>query len=167
MKNPCDAAGKNFSFSDYSRPTTSIRQAGSPSYIMTYSELLFIKAEAASAGGSRVRLRRSTGRRSAASMEQWGVAPAAIAAYLATPGVAYTPGANGLKKIAYEKWVSLFNLETEAYAEYRRLDFPVLKPGPEAATASIPTRLPYPDIENSLNATNLAAPSWPQRGSSR
>jgi len=67
------------------------------------------------------------------------------------------PGAQGLKQIAYEKWVSLFNLETEAYAEYRRLDYPVLTPGPEAVTNTIPTRLPYPDIENSLNATNLNA----------
>jgi len=90
-------------------------------------------------------------------MEQWGVSDAAIATYLARPGVAYVPGAQGLKQIAYEKWVSLFNLETEAYAEYRRLDYPVLKPGPEAVTTTIPTRLPYPDIENSLNATNLAA----------
>ena len=67
-----------------------------------------------------------------------------------------TPTRAGLKQIAYEKWVSLFNLETEAYAEYRRLDYPVLTPGPEAVTATIPTRLPYPDIENSLNAGNLA-----------
>lgn len=157
VKNPCDPAGKNFSFSDYSRPTISIRQAGSPSYIMTYSELLFIKAEAAELGWISGSAATFYAQAITASMEQWGVAPAAIAAYLATPGVAYTPGANGLKKIAYEKWVSLFNLETEAYAEYRRLDFPVLKPGPEAVTPTIPTRLPYPDIENSLNATNLAA----------
>jgi hypothetical protein len=155
--NPCDPAGKNFSFSDYSRPTISIRQAGSPSYIMTYSELLFIKAEAAERGlvaGSAATFYTQA---ITASMEQWGVAPAAIATYLARPGVAYTPGANGLKQIAYEKWVSLFNLETEAYAEYRRLDYPVLTPGPAALTNTIPTRLPYPDIENSLNAANLAA----------
>ena len=63
-------------------------------------------------------------------MEQWGVTAAETAAYLAAHP--YQGGAAGLKQIAYEKWVSLFNLETEAYAEYRRLDYPVLKPGPEA-----------------------------------
>ena len=157
VKNPCDPAGKNFSFSDYSRPTLTIRQAGSPSYIMTYSELLFIKAEAAERGWIAGPAATYYTQAITASMEQWGVAPAAIAAYLASPGVVYVPGAQGLKQIAYEKWVSLFNLETEAYAEYRRLDYPVLKPGPEAVTTTIPTRLPYPDIENSLNATNLAA----------
>jgi len=157
--NPCSTKTPkdNFSFSDYSRPTLSIRLPGSPSYIMTYSELLFIKAEAAERGwiaGSAAAFYTDA---ITASMEQWGVAPAAIAAYLARPGVAYVPGAQGLKQIAYEKWVSLFNLETEAYSEYRRLDYPVLTPGPEAVTSTIPTRLPYPDIENSLNATNLAA----------
>ena len=157
VKNPCDPAGKNFSFSDYSRPTLTIRQAGSPSYIMTYSELLFIKAEAAERGFIAGSAATFYTQAITASMEQWGVSPAAIATYLARPGVAYVAGAQGLKQIAYEKWVSLFNLETEAYAEYRRLDYPVLKPGPEAVTNTIPTRLPYPDIENSLNATNLAA----------
>jgi len=155
--NPCDPAGKNFSFSDYSRPTLTIRLEGSPSYIMTYSELLFIEAEAAELGwiaGSPAQLYADA---ITASMEQWGVDAASTAAYLASPGVAYQGGAAGLKQIAYEKWVSLFNLETEAYAEYRRLDYPVLKPGPEAVTNTVPTRLPYPDIENSLNQSNLAA----------
>ncbi len=153
VPNPC--SNVNFGFADYSRPTLTIRLAGSPSYIMTYSELLFIEAEAAERGwiaGSPSALYNAA---ITASMQQWNVAPADIATYLAS--VPYAGGAAGLKQIAYEKWVSLFNLETEAYAEYRRNDFPVLKPGPEAVTNTIPTRLPYPDIENSLNATNLNA----------
>jgi hypothetical protein len=156
VPNPCDPDGQNFSFSDYSRPTLSIRLENSPSYIMTYSELLFIQAEAAERGMI------TTGTAAqyytdaiTASMEQWGVTPAATAAYLAAHP--YQGGPAGLKQIAYEKWVSLFNLETEAYAEYRRLDYPVLTPGPEAVTTTVPTRLPYPDIENSLNQANLSA----------
>jgi Starch-binding associating with outer membrane len=155
--NPCSAKGLNYGFADYSRPTLTIRLEGSPSYIMTYSELLFIEAEAAERGmfaGNPAQLYTAA---ITASMEQWGVDPADIATYLASPNVVYKGGAQGLKQIAYEKWVSLFNLETEAYAEYRRLDYPVLKPGPEAVTNTIPTRLPYPDIENSLNAANLSA----------
>jgi hypothetical protein len=155
VPNPC--ATVNFGFADYSRPTLTIRLEGSPSFIMTYSELLFIKAEAAERGfiaGSAAQFYTDA---ITASMEQWGVSAANTAAYLAKPGVAYQGGAAGLKQIAYEKWVSLFNLETEAYAEYRRLDYPVLVPGPEAVTNTIPTRLPYPDIENSLNSANLTA----------
>jgi hypothetical protein len=157
VTNPCDPEQKKFSFSDYSRPTLSIRSEQSPSYIMTYAELLFIKAEAAERGwitGSAAQFYADAIR---ASMDQWGIATAAIDAYLAQPGVVYAGGAQGMKQIAYEKWVALFNQETEAYAEYRRLDFPVLVPGPDAATTTVPTRLPYPDIEQSLNAENLAA----------
>ena len=53
---------------------------------MTYSELLFIKAEAAERGwitGSAATLYTQA---ITASMEQWGVAAAAIAAYLAKSG---------------------------------------------------------------------------------
>jgi hypothetical protein len=164
VKNPCDPAGKAFSFSDYSRPTLSIRLEGSPSYIMTYPELLLIKAEAAELGwipGSAATFYNDA---ITASMQQWGIAAGDIAAYLAKPGVVYKGGATGFQQIAYEKWVALFNQETEAYAEYRRLDYPVLKPGPDAITTSVPTRLPYPDIEKSLNEANLAAAKTAQGG---
>jgi hypothetical protein len=156
VPNPCNP-GKNFGGSNYSRPNIKIRLKDSPSYIMTYSEVLFIKAEAAERGwiaGSAAQFYTDAIQ---ASMEQWEVPAADIAAYLAQPGVAYKGGAAGLTQIAYEKWVALFNLETDAYAEYRRLNYPVLKAGPSALTNSIPGRVPYPDIENSLNAANLAA----------
>jgi hypothetical protein len=157
VPNPCDPDGNNFSFSDYSRPTLSIRSENSPSYIMTYAEVLFIKAEAAERGwisGSAAQFYTDAIR---ASMEQWNIPTADIDAYLAQPNVQYAGGAQGMKQIAYEKWVALFNQETDAYAEYRRLDYPVLVPGPDAVTTTVPTRLPYPDIEQSLNADNLAA----------
>jgi hypothetical protein len=164
VKNPCDPAGKSFSFSDYSRPTLSIRMEDSPSWIMTYAEVLFIKAEAAELGWIPGPASTYYNAAITASMEQWGIAPADIATYLAKTNVQYKGGAAGLQQIAYEKWVALFNQETEAYAEYRRLDYPVLKPGPDAVTTSVPTRLPYPDIENSLNGANLAAAKSTQGG---
>jgi len=157
VKNPCDPAGKSFSFSDYSRPTLAIRMPDSPSYIMTYTELLFIQAEAAEMGWIPGSASEFYNAAITASMQQWGISPAATAAYLAKPNVAYKGGALGIQQIAYEKWVALFNQETDAYAEYRRLDYPVLTPGPDAVTTTVPTRMPYPDIENSLNAPNLTA----------
>jgi hypothetical protein len=128
---------------------------------MTYSELLFIRAEAAQRGWIAGDAKSLYEQAITASMQQWGVAASDIAAYLAKPSVQYN-AANGLKQIAYEKWVSLFNLENEAYAEWRRLDYPVLKPGPNAQGNAVPTRLPYPAIETSLNSANLAAASSAQ-----
>jgi hypothetical protein len=158
-KNTC--TGKTMGLGDYSRPTLTIRGQTSPSYIMTYSELLFIRAEAAQRGWIAGDVKSLYEQAITASMQQWGVAAADIATYLAKPSVVYNP-ANGLKQIAYEKWVSLFNLENEAYAEWRRLDYPVLKPGPNAQGTAVPTRLPYPAIETSLNGANLAAASSAQ-----
>jgi hypothetical protein len=164
--NPCDPDEGNFSLSDYSRPNISIRSPDSPSWIMTYSELLFIKAEAAERGlfGTPAQAAGFYTAAITASMQQWGVAPTDITAYLARPQVAYKGGAAGIKQIAYEKWVALYNQETEAWSEQRRLDFPVLTPGPDAATTTVPTRMPYPDSENSLNKTNLDAARANQGG---
>ena len=50
-----------------------------------------------------------------------------IAAYLARPDVAYNP-ATALAQIGYQKWVSLFNEEIEAYSEWRRFGVPTLTP---------------------------------------
>jgi hypothetical protein len=153
-KNTC--TGKSMGLADYSRPSLTIRGQTSPSYIMTYSELLFIRAEAAQRGWIAGDAKSLYEAAITASMQQWGVTAAEITAYLAKPGVVYNP-ATGLKQIAYEKWVSLFNLENEAYAEWRRLDYPVLTPGPFAKTNTVPTRLPYPPNETSLNKVNLDA----------
>jgi hypothetical protein len=158
-KNTC--TGKTMGLGDFSRPTLTIRGQTSPSYIMTYSELLFIRAEAAQRGWIAGDAKSLYEQAITASMQQWGVAAADIALYLAKPTVQYN-AANGLKQIAYEKWVSLFNLENEAYAEWRRLDYPVLKPGPNAQSNTVPTRLPYPAVETSLNGANLAAASSAQ-----
>lgn len=166
-KNACDPAGKlNYSLNDYSRPNISIRSPDSPSWIMSYAEVLFIKAEAAERGlvGTPAQAAAFYTAAITASMQQWEIDPADITAYLARPGVAYKGGAAGLQQIAYEKWVALYNQETEAWAEQRRLDYPVLKPGPDAATTTVPTRMPYPDAENSLNATNLNAAKANQGG---
>ncbi|MFL5619512.1 MAG: SusD/RagB family nutrient-binding outer membrane lipoprotein [Gemmatimonadaceae bacterium] len=158
-KNTC--TGKTMGLADFSRPTLTIRGQTSPSFIMTYSELLFIRAEAAQRNLVPGDAKSLYEQAITASMQQWGVTAPEIAAYLAKPSVVYNP-AIGMKQIAYEKWVSLFNLENEAYAEWRRLDYPVLKPGPNAVTNTVPTRLPYPAIENSLNSENLAAASTAQ-----
>jgi hypothetical protein len=158
VPNPC-GSGTNYTLSDFSRPTTSIRDETSPSILMTYAELLFLKAEAAEYGWIPGSAATFYNEAITASMQQWGVSAADIAAYLAQPRVAYAPGAAGIQQIAYQKWIALFNQETEAYAEWRRLNYPVLTAGPDVITATkyVPTRLPYPAIENSLNAANLTA----------
>jgi SusD/RagB-like outer membrane lipoprotein len=128
-----------------------------PLALLTYSEVLFLEAEAAERGwitGSAATLYAAAIR---ASMEQYSIPSAAIDAYLAQPRVTYAGGAAGLTQIAYQKWVSLFMQGMEGWTEVRRTGVPALVPGPNAVLPRIPERLPYADNEQVLNKTNVDA----------
>ncbi len=129
-----------------------------PSYLMTFAEVSFIKAEAAERGwiaGSAATFYQDGIR---ASMQQWGVSDAAIATYLAQPNVAYTPGTAGLKQIAIQKWMALFTDGGQAWAEFRRTCQPAtIKPGPSANINQIPRRFAYSVTEVLTNKANVDA----------
>jgi len=128
-----------------------------PIALLTYSEVLFLEAEAAQRGwigGSADSLYTAAIR---ASMKQYGVSDSASNAYLSdTVRVRYNP-ATGLTQIAYQKWVSMFMQGMEAWTEVRRTQVPTLVPGPNAVLAKIPERLPYADNELVLNKANVDA----------
>jgi hypothetical protein len=125
-----------------------------PAPLMTYAEVLFLRAEAAQRGfvaGDAAALYAAGIR---ASMQMYGVATADIDAYLAQPSVAY----NGLASIARQKWIALFMNGPEAYAEVRRLNAPGLNPASGSVIGPrIPVRIFYPTNEESYNTANLAA----------
>jgi len=138
--------------------------ASAPMALLTYSEVLFLEAEAAERGwipGGTAAAATYYNDAITASMQQYGIAAPAITAYLAQAPVAYdAAGANvtgHLRQIAYQKWVSLFMQGMESWTEVRRTGVPALVPGPKAVLTSIPERLPYDDNEAVLNASNLAA----------
>ncbi|MDB5149618.1 MAG: hypothetical protein JWQ57_3638, partial [Mucilaginibacter sp.] len=90
----------------------------------------------------------------------------AAAAYAAQPAIAYPAGGVGitaaqLKAIIVQKWAAL-NLygAFEAFNEYRRTGYPDNIPLSVYAGANAPNqvvRIPYPFIEYSTNAANVAA----------
>jgi Starch-binding associating with outer membrane len=129
-------------------------QPNTPSILMSYWEVLFIEAEARArtwvAGDPAEKYNAAI----RANMEYLGIDDAAIDAYLARPEVVYNP-ATGLTQIAFQKWISLFNQGSEAYAEWRRSGVPVLTPGPAASLPTVARRLTYPVLEQSLNAAHL------------
>ena len=61
-----------------------------------------------------------------------------------------------MEKIGYQKWVALFLQGFEAWAEWRRLDYPALAPAQDALNASkeIPVRQAYPTSERDINTDN-------------
>jgi SusD/RagB-like outer membrane lipoprotein len=141
-----------------SRLGTKVFEATQPSYLMTFAEYSFIKAEAAERGwitsGTAAQFYQDGIR---ASMEDWGVSDAAITAYLAQPSVAYIPGAEGIHRIIVQKWIAQFTAGFEAWSEWRRTGYPNFTPAANARTSdgSIPRRVLYPQTEQSFNNTNL------------
>ena len=90
-------------------------------------------------------------------MQQFKIGNADIALYLAQSAVAYD-AANYKKSIGDQKWLALFSQGPEAYAEWRRLDYPQLKPAYAGVLAGkFPLRLTYPTGEQALNLTNYKA----------
>jgi Starch-binding associating with outer membrane len=130
-----------------------------PSYLMTYAEVEFLKAEAAERGlGAQTGAAAHYNAGVRASMLQWGLTDADADAYLAQTGVAYVPGATGLQQIGLQKWISLFTQGFEAWSEWRRTGNPAsIKPGPNmyADVPGIPRRLTYPSQEQSVNKASL------------
>ena len=135
--------------------------AKQPSYLMTYAEVEFIKAEAAERGIGGLTPPQAAGFYNGgitASLKQWSITDdAAIAAYLAQPSVAYVGGTAGLKQIATQKWIALFTDGGQAWFEWRRTCTPSIAPGPAAIFSYVPRRLEYPTSEISVNADNVNA----------
>jgi hypothetical protein len=148
-------------YGDYSHITETIKKPEYPGVLLTASEVHFLLAEAVErniAVGGTAASHYNTA--IALSMQDWGVAPADIAAYLAKPSVAYaTATGNWKQKIGEQSWIALYNRGFEAWTTYRRLDYPVLKAPPVTfgEITEVPKRYSYPGIEQTLNATNLNA----------
>jgi len=126
-----------------------------------YAEMEFFLAEAVERGyavGGTAEEHYNNG--ITASILYYGGTAAEAAAYIATPDVAYTtaPG-NWKEKIGTQKWLAMYNRGVEGWAEWRRLDFPILNV-PEGMTyGDIPVRYPYPFDENEMNEANYDAAS--------
>lgn len=139
-----------------SRPNPLLRQQQSEAIIIGPAEVFFYLAEAAEKGfisGDAAEFYESA---LEASMEQWGVSEEEAQAYIeANPYDA----ANWEQVIGEQKWVALYMQGLQAWAEWRRLDYPRL-PMPPAADPSvnvIPRRAFYPADEEGVNKANLEA----------
>jgi hypothetical protein len=91
------------------------------------------------------------------SLEENGIGSNAIAAYLTQPEVAWSGGTMpNIKKIALQKWLSLFKQSVEAWSESRRTDVPLMTSVSENYALKHnrpPFRMAYADQEKSLNTS--------------
>lgn len=127
-----------------------------PAFFVSYSELMFLMAEAAQKGYI------STGTAQSyynagvlSSLTTMGVEDQ-YSTYIAENGVAFT-NVNALKQIAEQNWLGLYTQGIESWTEWRRTGYPALTPAIEAVVATIPSRFNYPPIEQSVNADSYNA----------
>lgn len=138
-----------------SRPGDYFRAPHAPAVIMSYAEVLFDLSEAVSRGfitGDASDLYRQA---ILASLAQYGIIDATLTAnYLAQASVQYNAG-NFKQSVGEQKWLALFGQGLEAFAEWRRLDYPKLAPAVAGVLGGqMPVRFIYPGSEQSLNGAN-------------
>lgn len=147
----------NLGFAKTSKPGAYFQAAQAPAVLFSQAEFLFDLAEAAARGYTADNAEDLYAQAITASFQQYGLSDEAAAAYLAQPEVAYN-AADFRKSIGEQKWIALFGQGLEAFAEWRRLDYPVL-PAAVAGVliGDIPKRFIYPGTEQSLNGDNYKA----------
>lgn len=149
----------NQGFARTSRPGSLFLTSEYPAVFLTYSEVLFGLAEAVSRGFITGDAEAFYKQAITASFHQFDIVNnEQIDAYLAQPGVKFDIS-NFKKSIGEQKWIALYGQGLEAFAEWRRLDYPQLKAGPAAFldNGQLPVRFFYPGTEQSLNNESYKA----------
>jgi hypothetical protein len=145
----------NLGFAKTSRPGSYFYAPTAPAVIISYAEVLFDRAEAAARGFTAEDATALYNAAITASLNQYGITDATVVGnYIAQPSVKYD-AANFKKSIGEQKWIALFGEGLEAFAEWRRLDYPQLTPAVAGVLDNkIPVRFIYPGSEQSLNGDN-------------
>ena len=152
-----EAIAGSITNAEISFPGAAVRAATTPGVIMTYSEALFLQAEAIARGWVSGDPGTTYNEAITANMEYWGVEAADITTYLAQPGVTYV-AADYRQLIGEQLWISLYTNGLEAWFEWKRLDYPTLSPAPDALEGrNIPRRRAYTQREYDLNLENVTA----------
>ncbi|MDV4132210.1 SusD/RagB family nutrient-binding outer membrane lipoprotein [Elizabethkingia anophelis] len=165
-----DLAEAGYSTAGTTTISTKYRSADSPMYLMTASYTFLNRAEGAARGWSAESVNDMLKKGIVLNYNTLdshfitGVAPftgtkiSDKAEAYANARVADIATAGALRVIADEKWISLFANGFDAWAEWRRTGFPLLKPAKRALNGGIiPRRLRYPQDEANFNKVNYQA----------
>lgn len=142
-------------FGQYSHFTDAISGENAQGFLLDYTEIMFLRAEAAqrgfSVGGTAVDLYSGAIN---ASMKEYGVSDANAATYLAANPY---DAVNWKKTLGEQSWVAMFNKGFQAWNFTRRLDFPVFVNPSNSRVEAVPIRMRYSDQEYLLNTVNVNA----------
>lgn len=144
----------NLGFAKTSRPGTYFIAPHAPAVIISYAEVLFSRAEAAARGFTSEDAADLYTQAIKVSLRQYAIAEPDIETYITQPALTYNPS-EYKKSIGEQKWIALYGQGLEAFAEWRRLDYPTLQPAVAGVlNGQIPLRFIYPGTEQALNQQN-------------
>jgi len=159
---PYGLANSPFEPANVSFPnSTYIKAQDSPLPIYTVAQVEFAKAEAAARGWNAENAEAHYKAAIQASLAQWGAdfaSQAEFDAFYSHPDVAWN-AADWKTNYTRQKWVGTFIQGYEFWAEFRRLDVPILVIGESLLNPSkdIPKRFMYSASEANLNGANYQA----------
>ena len=122
--------------------------------LIQHAEVEFIFAEAAARSGNQAMAADHYANAIGASLNKWGVSSADSTAYAAN--VKWDNTKSYQEQIGTQKWIALYTQASEAWTEWRRLDFPKLKAVANAGTPNAPVRITFPSNETSANPVGYA-----------
>ena len=126
--------------------------------VITAARVLLTEAEAANRGWISADAKTLYEAGIKASFDQWGADGADD--YIASAGVAFKGGNDGLEQIALQRWIAGYLSDgVQAWADWRRMDVPKLFVGPAAVTQGLTHHFPYrlaysPSVDAELNGEN-------------
>lgn len=134
-------------------------QFETPMALITYSEILFIRAEANLRNGNLVAADNFFAQAVTANMEMLGIDPVPTIGTLS----ALSTFEEQLEKLIDQKYLAMFGHGTlEAWVDYKRTGYPQLTPSSTASTSFdpsgvVPRRYIYPITERTANGVNMDA----------
>lgn len=142
-------------YSQYSHVANSYKDPAAPANLLGYTEVLFLKAEAAArdfnVGDTASNLYEEA---VAESFAENGLGNDVSEDYIAAHPF---DAANWKQSIGYESWIALWNSPFASWNFVRRLDYPILNTPPQSYIGGVPYRMPYSDQEYVVNQANVTA----------
>jgi hypothetical protein len=163
-----DFIGAGFDYAgsgaEISWPGMAVAYEDSPVQFITYTEILFIKAEALlKSGGAIPDVKTTLVAAVTASLEKWGVFDATyIAAYDAAIQAIPDAAVDVIfTEIMRQKWIAMYH-QLESFNDWRRTNNVIgLTPNPNAVKVEIPRRFPYSVDEQTYNTNTPVLPNAP------
>ena len=137
-----------------SKPGPAVADAESPTYLITYVELLFMKAEIIyQTGNDENQVRDILIQAVTESLDKLSVYDESwLTAYASS--IADLQGNDLFEEVMTQKYIATF-YQPEVYHSWRRTGFPIIPPNPNGVFEQIPRRFPYSSYEQYFNRENV------------